>query len=148
MLGRNQGIFAMGGLKDELDRLFTGVFDTAWPATLPRFVSEPGFPAVNVWEDEASYHAEVELPGLKLEDLEILVVGPQLTIKGERRVDLPEGATSHRTERVQGAVSRVVRLPNEVDADQVEANLTDGVLSITLPKAEAARPRKIKVVAK
>lgn len=148
MLGRNEGIFAIGGLKDELDRLFSGVLDAAWPATLPRFLGEPGFPAVNVWEDEASYHAEVELPGLKLEDLEILVVGPQLTIKGERRAELPEGATAHRSERVQGAFSRVVRLPTEVDADKVEANLTDGVLSITLPKAEAARPRKIKVVAR
>jgi HSP20 family protein len=148
MLGRNEGIFALGRLKNELDRLLAGAFDTPWTATLPGFVSEPGFPAVNVWEDEASFHAEAELPGLKLEDLEILVVGSQLTIKGERRADVPEGATSHRSERTKGPFARVVRLPTDVAADKVEASLKDGVLLITLPKAEAARPRKIKVVAK
>ena len=147
MLGRHQGIFALGRLKNELDRLFTGVFDAPWSAALPGLVSEAGYPAINVWEDEASFHAEVEVPGMKLEELEILVVGNQLTVKGERATDVPEGATAHRSERVRGAFSRVVRLPIEVDADKVEAHLTDGVLLVKLPKAEAAKPRKIKVLA-
>jgi HSP20 family protein len=74
------------------------------------------------------------------------VVGDELSIKVERP-DLPqEGPAYHRRERGVGSFSRVVRLPAEVDPDQVEAEMRQGVLTVTLPKAESARPRKIRVV--
>ena len=103
------------------------------------------FPALNVWEEGDTFYAEAELPGLKNEDLEISIVGNELSIKGRRPEWNEEGVTVHRQERGTGEFSRVVRLPVEVDPDKVQANLSDGVLQLVLPKAAAAMPRKIQV---
>jgi len=106
------------------------------------------FPPVNVWEDADHIYAEAELPGLKLEDLEIYVTGhDQLAIKGTRQPDAREKAVWHRQERAFGAFTRVLTLPTAVDAAKVEAKLEHGVLSLTLAKAAAAKPRKITVKA-
>jgi HSP20 family protein len=104
------------------------------------------FPPLNAWEDEQNLYVEAELPGLGLEDLEIYVPDPQsLTIKGQRK-DLEPGAGRwHRRERALGAFERTLPLPTTVAADEVEACLKHGVLTVTLPKAPEARPRKIEV---
>jgi HSP20 family protein len=73
------------------------------------------------------------------------VVGSDLTIRGKRGEEPSEGTAYHRRERGAGEFNRVLRLPIEVDADRVEATLRDGVLLVKLPKAESARPKKIKV---
>lgn len=104
-----------------------------------------GGPAVNVWEDDQSLFVETELPGLSLADIDVTVMGNELTIKGERKETLPENATYHRRERTVGAFARTMSLPVEIDAGRVTATLKDGVLMITLPKAEAAKPRRIEV---
>jgi HSP20 family protein len=80
-----------------------------------------------------------------MEELEVYVQGGELTIKGERKSAGSEGAVYHRQERGLGAFARVLRLPMEVKAEAVKAALKNGVLTITLPKAEAAKPRKIEV---
>jgi HSP20 family protein len=90
---------------------------------------------------------EAEVPGLKAENLDITVVGDELTIKGDRPEQLPPEGSFHRRERGVGSFTRIVRLPSEVNADRVEAALNDGVLLLTLPKAEGAKPRKVKVKA-
>ncbi len=107
-----------------------------------------GFPPVNVWEDGETFHVEAELPGFNLKDLEILVTGGnQLTVKGERKpVEVDKGVW-HRQERAFGTFSRTLSLPYGVDADKVDARLENGVLKISLPKQESARPRKIAVKA-
>jgi len=106
----------------------------------------PSFPAVNVWEETDALHVEAELPGLNLTDLEIYVTGGnQLTIKGQRKQMPLEKGVWHREERTYGEFSRVLTLPYPVDADKVDARFDNGVLRITLPKHEAARPRKIAV---
>src|SRR5262245_59420502 len=106
----------------------------------------PAFPPVNVFEDEAGFHVEADLPGLDLADLEITVTGPnQLKLKGERKSVVPEKAVAHRQERSFGAFVRTVTLPTPVDADKVEARFEHGVLHVTLPKHEQAKPRKIVV---
>lgn len=107
----------------------------------------PGFPAINVWEDNDAVMAEAEVPGLKLDDLEIFVVGDELTIKGKREPQNGENTVYHRRERGTGMFTRVITLPVEVDANKVEASLANGVLTIRMPKAESARARKIKVKA-
>ena len=104
-----------------------------------------GWPAVNLMEDGERLVAEAEAPGLTMEDLEILVVGDELTLKGHRRPMSDREVTFHRRERGTGEFARVITLPMAVDADKVEAVLKEGVLTITLPKAEAAKPRKITV---
>jgi HSP20 family protein len=130
-------------LRREMDRLLSGfagnLGELAWPVT------GRGRPAVNVWEAGDTLQVELELPGVQNDQIELSVVGDELSIKVERPDAEPQGATYHRRERGVGAFARVVRLPIEVDADRVQAELRHGVLTITLPKAESARPRKIQV---
>jgi HSP20 family protein len=103
-------------------------------------------PPVNVWEDADHVYAEAELPGVDPEKLDLSVAeGNQLTIQGERPVVEHANAVWHRQERAAGTFSRVVPLPTLVDAERVEASFESGVLRVTLPKAEAAKPRKISV---
>ena len=130
-------------LRREMDRLLGGfvgnVGELAWPVT------GRGHPTVNVWETGDALKLELELPGVESDQIELSVVGDELSIKVDRPDAEPQGATYHRRERSVGTFARVVRLPVEVDADRVEADLRHGVLSITLPKAEGARPRQIRV---
>jgi HSP20 family protein len=102
-------------------------------------------PALNVWEDEDKFIAEAELPGLRNEDIEISVMGGTLTLKGERKAAAPAGGVWHRRERVFGPFVRVVELGRPVDPEGVVASFQHGVLTVTLPKAAAAKPRRIEV---
>jgi HSP20 family protein len=106
------------------------------------------FPAVNAWDEGDDIVAEAELPGLKGEEVDISVLGSELTVKGERKPVTEEGTSYHRRERGTGSFTRVLRLPVEVDAEKVQATLRDGVLTVRMPKAEAAKPRKITVEAR
>ncbi|MBU0639548.1 MAG: Hsp20/alpha crystallin family protein [Planctomycetes bacterium] len=106
------------------------------------------FPALNVWEDGDCFYAEAEVPGFSMDQLEILVAGNELTIKGQRDFTTDEERVYHCRQRGVSEFTRYTMLPAEVDADKVEAALKDGVLNIQLPKAEAARARKIAVKAR
>ena len=104
------------------------------------------FPLMNVTEGTDDFYVRAELPGLKADDLDISVTGDTLTITGERK--LPgedEKARYHRREREAGKFSRIVTLPAQIDTAKVEARCADGVLTITLPKAEEAKPKQIAV---
>jgi HSP20 family protein len=144
--------YPVGLLRNEVDRVFDDVFGNyfgggRWQPRWRGGTWNRGFPAVNVWEDEERLYAEAEVPGLRMEDLEIYVQGNDLTIKGERRHGEQEGVTYHRRERGTGTLSGTVRLPVEIDVDKVEASLENGVLTIEMPKSSSARPRKIEVKA-
>ncbi|VTU01095.1 Heat shock protein, HSP20 OS=Rhodopirellula baltica SH28 GN=RBSH_04841 PE=3 SV=1: HSP20 [Gemmataceae bacterium] len=115
-----------------------------------KWLSRAGTPAtapqLTVWEDEHAVYAEADLPGVDPAQLEVTVTeGNQLTVAGERNPPEVAGAVWLRQERPFGKFTRVVGLPALVDADRVEAKYTDGVLRLTLPKHEAAKPRKIVV---
>ncbi len=127
-------------MRRELDRIFDAF------AELPVSAGLTAFPPVNVFEDGEKLVVEAELPGLKMEDLDISASADELTIKG-KRVEEKSDAAFHRRERVMGEFVRVLSLPTDVDADRVEATLQDGVLTVTLPKAAVARTRKITVKA-
>jgi len=132
-------------LRGEFDRLFSNLAES-FPVPDPFGVlGRRPFPAMNAWEDDKAVYAEAELPGLAMQDIEVLVMGDELTVKGERKDTEMEGVTYHRRERGVGTFSRVLRLPVQVDADKVEATLRDGVLTVKLPKAQAALPRKIEL---
>jgi len=134
-------------LRGEVDRAFGDLYGNL--GGISRAGSRSGmYPAVNVWEEEDVLRAEAEVPGLKMDDLEILVKGDELTLRGERPATDREGVTYHRRERGSGSFSSVVRLPVEIDVENVEAHLENGVLTVTLPKAPSARPRKIEVRAR
>ena len=122
-------------IQEEFQRLFTG------PASFPG-------PAVNVWADANNFYAEADLPDLDLAKLDVSVTdGTQLTIKGERTAPQVDGAVWVRQERPAGTFERTFALPTLIDADKVEAKYEHGVLRLTLPKSEAAKPRKITVTA-
>ena len=133
--------YPINQLRDEVDRLLTGFFGNVAPAAAAGGTQ----PAVNVWEDNEQLYVELEVPGLKSEQLKIAVIDNELSIKIDRPEVEREGVMYHRRERPVGTFNRVLRLPAEVDADRVSAELQHGVLTIALLKAESARPRKIKV---
>jgi HSP20 family protein len=131
-------------LRGELDRLISGFAgnlpDGPWSGAFR------GRPAVNVWEENDALMVEMEIPGVKSEQLDVAVAGGELTVKVDCPDGQQEGTTYHRRERAVGGFTRTVPLPVEVDADHVEAQLRDGVLRIRLPKAASAKPRKINIV--
>lgn len=102
-------------------------------------------PAANLWETSDALVVEMELPGVTEENVDIQVTNEELAVRGRRQVHTPENANAHRRERMGGEFERVFGLPFPVDAEKVEATLRDGVLTIRLPKAETALPRKIAV---
>ena len=105
-----------------------------------------GYPALDLWEDEENLYVEAELPGMELGDLEIFVNGDdQLSIKGERKPPEIEKASWHRRERGFGSFSRLMSLPQNVDAEKVQAEFKNGVLTISMPKKEESKPRRIEV---
>lgn len=136
----------MHQLRREMDRLWSSFVGDAVEPPWTGLVR--GQPAVNVWETAEAVFAELEVPGLKNDQLDVSVVGDQLTIKVDRPEVEEQGVTYHRRERPIGSFTRVLRLPSPVSSDAVEAELKNGVLTIKLPKAEAARPRKIQVLSK
>jgi len=138
---RHTGYRPLTQLRGEMDRLLGDLFHAVGPIGAPVANS----PALNVWEQADMIFAEAEVPGLAIENLEISVQGTELSLKGKYEGPHPAEGTYHRRERASGEFARTVRLPVEVDADQVQARLQDGVLLVTLPKAAAARPRRIKV---
>ncbi|GIW94189.1 MAG: molecular chaperone Hsp20 [Pirellulaceae bacterium] len=128
-------------MHEEMERLLSG---NGWRG----FEFGVGFPALNVWKDDNNLYVEAELPGFELSDLEIVVTGDrQLSIKGERKQPEIKNGTWHRQERYYGSFSRMIELPESVDPDKVTAELKLGVLTVTLPKREEAKPRRIEVKA-
>lgn len=123
----------VGRISDEVNRYFG-------PTTR---VSSP---AVNLWSDENHVYAEADLPGVDASKIDVTVTeGNKLTITGERVLPTVENAVWVRQERAAGTFIREFELPVVVDADRVQAKYEHGVLKLTLPKSEAAKPRKISV---
>lgn len=104
------------------------------------------FPALDMWREEGRIWLEVELPGVAEGELELLVTPEnQLVISGGRKCLLPEGSRWKRRERQLGDFERRVTLPVEVDADQVSACLSNGILRVQLVEKQAAEPRRIEI---
>jgi len=104
------------------------------------------FPPVNLTQDKDTFYVRCELPGIDPGALDISALGNKLTLSGKREIADPgEGASYHRREREAGSFSRSLTLPTEFDAERVTADYRDGILTVTLPKAEAAKPRQISV---
>jgi HSP20 family protein len=104
------------------------------------------FPPVNVWMNGDRTIVTSELPGVEAKDVNISVVGKSVTLRGSRATeDECEGDCRHRRERWSGAFARTVELPYAIDQDNVEASFSRGVLKLTLPRAEADKPRKIAI---
>jgi len=104
------------------------------------------FPLMNLTEDKDSYYIRAELPGVKTGDIDLSVTGDSISISGERKIaDEVKDAKYHRRERESGRFNRILNLPGQVDVGKVDAKSEDGVLTIKLPKSEAAKPRQITI---
>lgn len=108
----------------------------------------PTYPAINVWMGENDAIVTAELPGVAPDDIDVSVVGDTLTLKGSRQPDgMEEGGSYHRRERRYGTFTRAFQLPFQVEPGQVEATFGNGVLQISLPRAEEDKPKRIAVKA-
>jgi len=145
MLTTTMNPFAvMNELRREMERLFEGY----GPRTDGGWWTQPTtFPALNIWEDGDCLYAEAEIPGVCESDLEVYAIGNELTIKGTRKPQEGENLAYHRRERGTGEFTRVITLPVDINPDKVQGCLKDGVLTVTLPKADEAKPKKIAVKA-
>jgi HSP20 family protein len=102
-------------------------------------------PALDLYQTSDNLVAVVEIPGMKKEDIDISLHDGMLTIAGERASASGEGENAERTERFTGKFRRSISLPTRVDAGKVSATYKDGILTVTLPKAEDAKPKKVEV---
>ena len=131
-------------LRDELNSFFDMPFWSGFGRTSQLFTGWS--PALDLYESGDHFVAAVELPGMRKEDIEISLHDGTLTISGERkRESNNNGETAERTERYVGTFRRSVSLPTRVDSSKVVATYEDGILKVTLPKAEDAKPKQIQV---
>jgi HSP20 family protein len=123
------------------------MFEDAFSRLLsePR-TGRPWSPAVDIYETENEVVLKADVPGIELKDIEVHVENQTLTVKGERTFEKEENAKGyHRIERSYGTFVRSFAVPPTVDTEKVAAEYKNGVLAITLPKKEAAKPRQVKV---
>jgi HSP20 family protein len=130
-------------LRDEIDRLFDlPLLDTGRTARL----FSGWTPALDLYEEKDNLVVKVELPGMKREDIDVSLHEGSLSISGERKSEeTHKDADVYRTERFVGRFQRTVALPTPVAADKVKAQYKEGILTITLPKTEEAKPKRIDV---
>jgi HSP20 family protein len=134
----------MADLRREMDQVFGEFFGrTPFQMAATEAIWSP---LVDVHETKNGYQLQVELPGVKQEDIQVSIEGETLTLKGERKHEAEVKEDEyHRVERSYGRFERTIVLPSVVDAGQVKATYRDGVLAIELPKKEEAKPKEIKV---
>ena len=133
----------LSSLRDEVNRLFDLSF--------PGFTSEGNLlsgwnPSLDIYQDKDNVFVKAELPGMKKDEIEISLHDGMLSIAGERKhEEESKGGNSFRSERFFGRFHRTVSLPTTVDTAKVKAAYKDGILTVTLPKAEEAKPKQIQV---
>lgn len=126
-------------LRRRMDRVFID-FDRGGVAP----VNGDG-PRANVVDTGADIVVEAEVPGVLDKDLKLTITQDTFTLEGERRADVPEGASVHRRERAPWKFARSFALPTKIDSERATADLRNGVLTVTLPKAAEVRPKHITV---
>lgn len=138
----------MENLRREVDDAFRhfGMGRLLTPTFLPG-LGTGDFPRINLSEDENNFYVEALVPGIEPEDLELNVMQGTLTLSGERKESGNDNQTWHRRERGAGKFMRTIELPAALNTERVDAEYRNGVLTVTLPKAEAAKPKKIAVKA-
>ena len=132
----------LAGLHNEVDDLF----DTFFRGLDRPFFGYKAWPAIDVAEQDNAVVVRAEVPGCKAEDINVSVYGNTLTISGEKKLSEEKKEKGYyHVESCQGSFRRELTLPTDVDQHKIDAEYKDGVLSITLPKAETAKAVKVKV---
>jgi len=133
-------------MNHEMENLFEDFF--AAPRT--REAGEQALPAwvpnVDLTEGKEAYILRAELPGVSKEDVKVTLTEEVLTVAGEKKFEKEDkNQNFHRSERIYGTFSRSFRLPNPIDGGKIQAEFRDGVLTLTVPKAESAKPLEIEI---
>jgi HSP20 family protein len=126
---------------NEMDRIFNAVGRPLHLRSVPRGT----FPAVNVYDRGAEAVLVAEMPGVRSEDVELTVVGDTITLQGRREESPGEEEQYYRRERPMGVFARTITLPVPVNPEKVKAEYHDGVLRVTMEKAEQAKTRKVEI---
>jgi len=130
---------------DQLRREMLRILD-AGTGTASSGMGTGVFPPMNITQDDDNFYLRAEVPGVKADELSISALRNRVSVSGKREIKPEhERVSYHRRERAEGSFSRSVTLPSEVAAERVEARYSDGILTVTLPKAEQAKPRQITV---
>jgi len=137
-------LWHLNSLRDEIDRLFeTPLMD--FNRSAQQFLGG-WMPALDLYEDKENVVVRAEVPGMRKEDIEISLHDGVLTLSGERKLEeKSKDAEVYRSERFVGRFQRTLTLPAPVNADKVNATYSDGILTVTLPKTEEAKPKHIPV---
>ncbi|MBS3780179.1 MAG: Hsp20/alpha crystallin family protein [Desulfovermiculus sp.] len=125
----------------DVPRNIEKMFDEFWhPVNLSQ--RRLAYPPLNISEDDSNIYVRAELPGMNIEDIDVTLSDESLIIKGERRM---EEGRYFRQERPTGAFQRIINLNVKIERDKVGARMKDGLLEITLPKAEELKPKQISI---
>lgn len=133
---------------ETFEHMLHRVFDLPLPRLFGNSHPEPWRPCADVYETDAEYVIEVDLPGMAIDNISVQLENTTVVIAGQRQRLHPEGTDKHaRVERPYGAFQRTFTLPSAVQREAVQATYAHGVLTVTIPKTDAARPRQITVQA-
>lgn len=139
----------ISSLQREMDRLFGHYFGRMRGVEEEGLAAAAWSPAVDIYETDEKLVLKAELPGLKKEDIDIQVRDNTLTLKGEKKFEKEvKEENYHRVERAYGSFQRFFTLPSTIKQEGIEATFKDGILEISLPKAEEAKPKKVKIQVK
>ncbi|MEK6247127.1 MAG: Hsp20/alpha crystallin family protein [Planctomycetales bacterium] len=154
---RIQSFSPVSQLRSDMDRIISDVFRSGDEPFL-QLSGRRGNPALDIWEEGDEFFVAAELPGVAESDMSISTMGRELTLEGPWNISGEDAEKSnteedpsvadlahHHRERRRGKYHRVIRFPFDIDIDHVEANLSAGVLTIRVPKAASALPRRIEV---
>lgn len=132
----------MDQLRSRMNRLFSD-YDQSYGSN--KWQVGETTPPTNLYDNGDQLEIRAEVPGLAKEDLNIKIQGNYLELSGSYKSDAPEGYKTHRLERDNAIFTRSFTLPIDVDAEKAEAHLSNGILTLTLPKAEATKPKQIEI---
>ena len=136
----------LGTLQEDINRLFDATFRGGLPVIDDGVEGRQWSPELDIYENADNFVIEAHMPGLNINDIKIDVQNSTLTIRGERKFEEKSEKEEYiRVERSYGSFFRSLSLPMNVEADKIEANYKDGILKLTLPKSEQAKPKQITV---
>ena len=138
----------MDSFTREMDQMFRNIgFGRLLEPALVPVLGARNYPRINLRETEDSYIVETQLPGVDPKELEMTILKGTLTLSGERKNPEQEAGSWHRRERNTGKFMRAIDIPAEIDLEKVQAEYQTGLLTVTLPKAESVRPKRIEIKA-
>jgi len=144
----DRSFFGFGDLRREMDRLLEGYEHGSREGRAPRggaLDPRTAWPRVHLRDAGTQLELRAEVPGLSEKDIDIQLERDSLTLRGERKIESPEGYAAQRQERGSLAFARSFTLPCRIDGEKVVARLDDGVLEVILPKAVEEHPRQISI---